>query len=114
MIIAERELDYVSQSGKTIPVPVRLYAPEGSGKHWSCRFTIAWPDEVKESTTYGVDQFQAIILTLQMIGSRLYLGDHHQSGNLYFELPGSGYGFPVPKIMRDVLIGDDKRFDGEG
>ncbi|WP_114947411.1 DUF6968 family protein [Microvirga calopogonii] len=114
MIIAQRELDYVTQSGTIIPVPVKLYAPAGSGKYWWCRFTIEWPDGVDETTTYGVDQFQAIILTLQMIGSRLYLSDCHKSGRLYFETPGSGYGFPVPKIMRDLLIGDDQRFDGEG
>ncbi|MGO4525317.1 hypothetical protein AB4097_10690 [Microvirga sp. 2MCAF35] len=114
MIIAQRDLDYAAQSGTTIPVPVRLYAPEGGGKHWSCRFSIGWPDGVDEDTSHGVDQVQAIILALQTISARLYLSDYHQSGGLYFETPGSGYGFPVPKILRDVLIGDDKRFDGNG
>ncbi len=55
---------------------------------------------------------QAIILTLQMIGARLYFSDYHKSGRLYFERPGSGYGFPVPKNARDVLVGDDKKFEG--
>ena len=112
MIIAQRELEYVTQSGTLINVPVTLYAPEGSGKHWHCRFTINWPNGVEESTTYGVDQFQAIILTLQMIGARLYFSDYHKSGRLYFEKSGSGYGFPVPKNVRDLLVGDDKRFEG--
>jgi hypothetical protein len=112
MIIAQRELDYVTQLGNPIKVLVTLYAPEGSGKLWRCRFTINWPNGVEESTTYGVDQFQAIILTLQMIGARLYFSDYHKSGRLYFEKPGSGYGFPVPKDVRDMLVGDDKRFDG--
>jgi len=112
MIIAERELDYVTQPGSTIPVPVRLYAPEGSRKHWSCRYTIEWPDGTYSSAGYGVDQFQAITLTLQKIGTDLYFSDYHKTGRLYFEKPGSGYGFPVPKNARDLLVGEDKRFEG--
>jgi len=61
---------------------------------------------------HGVDAMQALILTLQMIGDRLHFSDYHKTGRLYFETPGSGYGFPVPKNARDLLIGDDARFDG--
>lgn len=35
-----------------------------------------------------------------------------EKGQLYFEMPGSGYGFPAPKDARDLLVGEDKRFDG--
>ena len=84
-----------------------LYAPEGGGKHWSCRFSIGWPDGVDEDTSHGVDQVQAIILALQTIGARLYLSDYHRSPEgLYFETTGSGYGFPVP---RDPTGRSDRR-----
>jgi hypothetical protein len=59
-----------------------------------------------------VDAFQALHLTLQMIGFRLYVSTYHKFGALVFEKPGNGYGFPVPKIVRDLLIGDDKVFEG--
>jgi hypothetical protein len=57
---------------------------------------------------------QAIHLTLQIIGSQIYFSDYHKTGRLYFEKLGTGYGFPVPKNARDLLVGDDKRFDGDG
>jgi hypothetical protein len=112
MLIAERLLEYAAPHGAIVEVPVRLYAPEGSEKHWRCRFAIGWPDSAEKGAGYGVDQMQAIILTLQMIGARLYFSDYHRSGRLYFEKPGTGYGFPVPRNARDMLVGDDRRFEG--
>jgi hypothetical protein len=47
-----------------------------------------------------------------MIGAHLYFSDYHKTGCLYFEKQGSGYGFPVPKNARDMLIGDDRTFEG--
>jgi hypothetical protein len=112
IIVAERELEYITPKGTIVRIPIKLSAPEGSDKHWSCRFTIGWPDGIEDSAAYGVDQIQALVLTLQMIGGRIYFSDYHKSGRLQFEKPGSGYGFPVPKNARDLLVGDDKRFDG--
>lgn len=54
---------------------------------------------------------QALYLTLQMVGARLYMSDAHKEGRLRWGEPGMGYGFPLPKMMRDDLIGDDARFD---
>jgi hypothetical protein len=31
---------------------------------------------------------------------------------LAFERRGSGYGFPVPKNARDMLVGDARTFEG--
>ena len=111
MLIAERTLEYSTPRGTKVAIPIKLFAPEGAEKHWWCRFAIAWPDGIEEGSGHGVDQMQAIILTLQMIGTRLYFSDYHKSGCLYFERPGSGYGFPVPKNARDMLVGDDKKFE---
>jgi len=112
MLIAQRDLTFVTSNKGALRVPVCLFAPEGNDKHWWCRYTIGWPDGTYASKGYGVDQFQAIWLTMQKIGSDIYFSDYHKTGRLYFETPGSGYGFPVPKNARDTLVGDDKRFDG--
>lgn len=112
MLIAQRDLNYLEENGTVRTVPVCLYAPMHSGRDWSCEYTIGWPDGIYRNKGYGVDQIQAIYLTLQMIGVRLYFSDYHKTGRLYFEKPGSGYGFPVPHNARDLLVGDDKRFDG--
>ncbi|MBZ6079239.1 DUF6968 family protein [Microvirga puerhi] len=112
MLIAKRDLQYTPAAGTLTNVPISLFAPEHTGQDWRCRYTIGWPDEPQEGAGYGVDAMQALILTLQMIGARIYCSDYHETGKLYFETPGSGYGFPVPKNIRDILIGDDARFEG--
>jgi hypothetical protein len=112
MLIAQRDLEFVSTDRAVVPVPVRLFAPEGSDKYWWCRYTIEWPDGTDASAGYGVDQIQAIVITLQMIGARIYASAYHKSGQLRLKTFGSGYGFLVPKNIRDLLIGEDKIFDG--
>ena len=112
MLIATRELKYLTEGGATISVPISLFAPEKNDKDWSCRYTIGWPDDTESRAMYGVDSVQALFLALQGIGTDLYFSDYHETGRLYFERPGTGYGFPVPKNARDLLVGDDKRFEG--
>ena len=34
----------------------------------------------------------------------------HKSGRLMFDDTGSGYGFPVASSIRDLLIGDDRKY----
>jgi hypothetical protein len=47
---------------------------------------------------------------LKMIGAELYTSDHHKSGRLEWLALGRSHGFPVPKHIRDLLIGDDRTF----
>jgi hypothetical protein len=112
MLIASRELRYETEDGTVISVPIRIYAPEGAGKDWRSRFTIGWPNGVYAGAGHGVDQVQALILALQSIGVKIYFSDYHKTGRLYFDKPGNGYDFPVPKNARDLLVGDDKKFGG--
>jgi hypothetical protein len=56
----------------------------------------------------GVDAVQALELALKMIGALIYTSDHHAAGNLMWEAQGKGYGFPVSRTIRDLLVGDDK------
>ncbi len=53
---------------------------------------------------------QALFIALQMIGSEIYTSEYHKSGRLFVDKPGEGYGFPVPVTLRDLLVGDDKKF----
>lgn len=109
MIIAFRTLTYAPlDGGPDVAIAIRLYAPEDFAGASKCRIEIDWPDGQLQSYGAGVDDFQAIELALQMIGMRIYLSPYHESGRLWFERPGGGYGFPVPYNMRDLLVGTDR------
>lgn len=112
MLIATRTLS-LDLDGATRAVEVRLFAPvEHAGGGWSCLYEIDWPEGLRHGEGWGFDAMQAIHLTLQRIGTDLYVSEHHEAGGLYLQERGRGYGFPVPKNLRDLLIGDDARFDG--
>ena len=112
MLLATRVLKLQGSDG-TVEIPIRLFAPEqGEPSGWFCRFEIDWPHGMAKKKAWGFDAIQAIHLTLQMIGADIYFSEYHKSGKLMLDGPGKGYGFPVPKNARDLLIGDDARFDG--
>jgi hypothetical protein len=110
MLIAKRILHLNSFDKPSIEVC--LYAPQEQDGAFFCRYTIGWPNGIVESAGWGVDAIQAILLTLQKIGVDVYMSDAHANGSLIWREPDKGYGFPVPKNARDVLIGDDAVYDG--
>jgi hypothetical protein len=112
MSILCRDLSYTKEDGPVLSVPVRIHAPETDGVDWSCLSTIGWPHGVESFRTHGFDAVQALFLALQSTGARIYGSEYHETGRLSFDGHGRGYGFPVPKIIRDLLVGDDKRFLG--
>ena len=110
MIIATRILKLRDPKGDT-EIPVRIFLPELRESYgWECRYEIDWPDEREARAMYGYDSAQAILLTFQFIGCQIYTSEEHKSGNLFAGEPGRDYGFPVPHIIRDLLIGDDAKF----
>jgi hypothetical protein len=111
MVIATRVLKLRQPTGDT-DVPIRIFAPElhESLSCWKVRYEIEWPDRTFKREGYGEDAVQALILTLQMIGAVLYTSEEHESGNLFWLEPGTGYGFLMPRTTRDLLIGHDKEF----
>lgn len=110
MMIGTRVLR-LREADREVKVPVRLFAPEkGDGGGWFCRYQIGWPEEPHDYAGWGADAVQAILLTLEMIGIEIYVSEYHKSGRLMWEAPGKGYGFPVPRNARDLLIGDDAAF----
>lgn len=109
MIIATRSLSL--RTGKdNVDVAVRLHAPERQADDWICRYEIDWPRQKAERWGTGGDGIQAILHALQMIGAELYASEHHEAGRLSWLEAGAGYGFPVTQSIRDLLVGDDKRF----
>ena len=95
MAIGTRTLT-VGTGADALPVLVSVFAPEQDGSAWCCRYTIGWPNGLKESRGYGHDALQALWLTLQEIGIDIYGSVYHESGQLSWTHPGGGYGFPVP------------------
>jgi len=106
-MFASRVLKCKTANG-VVDVPVRLYAPENSGGAWRCPYEIGWPHGTWSSTGWGFDAVQAVLLTLQKIGIELYCSEYHERGELYWEEPGQGFGFPVVQPMRDILVGSDR------
>lgn len=109
MIIATRILE--QRRGQTKQdVPVRLHAPEKTKDVWICRFEIDWSEGKVERWGTGSDAIQALLFALNMIGAQLYASDANKSGELVWLKEGNGFGFPVSNNIRDLLVGDDKRF----
>jgi hypothetical protein len=98
-------------SGGTVEVPVHLYLPVFSDRAWSCRFEIEWPDGTRSSEAWGIDALQAVHMAMQKIAAELYMSPYHKQGLLSWGQAG-GYGFPITKNGRDLLVGYDKEFDG--
>jgi hypothetical protein len=95
-----------------VSVPVCLFSPEKDDRSWVCRYTVGWPDGIKSGVAYGMDSVQALVVAINSIGNDLYFSDYHETGRLKWGEPNEGYGFPVTKNARDLLIGHDKKFDG--
>ncbi len=107
--IASRILSLTSSQGDR-SVELRIFAPtQDPDGGWNCSYEIDWPGAPRSYFGAGVDSMQALIIALQMMGAELYASNAHKEGRLSFEQPGSGYGMPVPAIIRSALIGDDAK-----
>src|SRR4051794_9829116 len=109
MIVATRDLVLHNQA-RVINIPIRIHAPEKAKVDWICRFEIGWPEGKVERWGTGADAVQALLFAMQMIGAEVYASFQHTSGRLEWLEAGRGYGFPVPDNIRNLLIGDDRRF----
>ncbi|MCJ2011165.1 DUF6968 family protein [Methylobacterium sp. J-076] len=111
MLIADRILTaQLRNSAKQ--VPISIYAPRFADGMNICEYVIGWPEGERRSFGAGVDSVQALHSALLSIGIELYASAYHKSGILSWEKSGEGYGFPVPKNARELLVGNDKVFDG--
>lgn len=90
-------------------VPIRIFWPAADEHAWDCRWEIDWPDGQRSNSGRGIDGVQALGHAMQMIGTEIYCSEEHRSGHLAWTDDWSGYGFPVPNGIRDLLIGDDAK-----
>jgi hypothetical protein len=106
IVIASRTIDLADPSGSA--VQVSIMQPEPDGDDYRCEFEIVGLGE-KTINSYGmgVDSTQALILTLQMIGARLYTSNEGKAGHLSW-LGMKNLGFPVPDNIADLVPNDPR------
>jgi hypothetical protein len=109
MIIAQRTLRLQQEQG-SIDVDVRVFAPQAEKNSWSCRYEIEWPEGRRSGMATGFDSLQALTFALTMIGAEVYTSNYHKSDLLMWTEPRKGYGLPLARNLRDLLIGDDAKF----
>ena len=108
--IATRTLTW-RDGERDVPVEIRIYEPEREGEGaWACRFEVDWQKGMRGMAGHSVDAVQALVHAVNMIGVQLYTSEYHETGNLFWHEPGSGYGFPVSPGVRDLFEGDDKKY----
>ena len=102
-----RTLTITTPGGDTT-VPIHIHAPTEGDRCWECSYSIGWPEGDRNGVVRGFDSLQAVYLTMQRIALELYGSPYHASGNLRWDKPGTGYGFPMPKVGYEDLIGEDR------
>jgi hypothetical protein len=87
--------------GKPQPMP--------DGPDWYCPYPTQGIGSGRVFYGAGVDEVQALIHALSMVGAELYCSDEYRDGRLIWDAGhDSDLGFPVPENIRDVLPGDGK------
>ena len=111
MIIGTRTLTVLTPSGEQ-PVVIRVFQPVQNGPNWDCHYEIDWPEGRVKSRAMGNDALHAIDMAQQKIGTDLQMSRYHHERTMWWIKPWVGYGFPMPKGARDLLIGDDQKYYG--
>ena len=112
MLIGTRTL-LVETADGTKKVDVRIFVPEQVQNTWDCRYEIDWPEGMIKSHAQGNDSLHALYLAELKIGTELYMSRYHHDRKMRWIDRWEGYGFPLPKGARDLLIGHDKEFYGQ-
>lgn len=112
MLVGSRKLTVDTPNG-TKEVAVRLFVPERIDHKWDCRYEIDWPEGMVKSHAQGNDALHALHLAELKIGTELYMSRYHHERKMRWIERWEGYGFPLPKGVRDQLIGHDKEFYGQ-
>jgi len=94
--IAERRLALIADNGETREIVVRLGKPERSPDRadFSCECQILGRGDGKVRSIYGLDEFQALQLSLGFISIMLRHYREETGGRIYWKEPGDDMGFP--------------------
>ncbi|KPF80122.1 hypothetical protein IP88_01090 [alpha proteobacterium AAP81b] len=66
-------------------VVIRFLRPAlAPGGEFQCRWSIAWPDRVRERYSCGLDSIQALLLAMKTVHSELLESDLYRSGKLTY------------------------------
>jgi hypothetical protein len=95
---------------RSAEVVVDILWPEQRENSWFSHWTIGWPDRERKGSAGGSDAIQALLSALKIVGAELNGSAEARAGRLSWADDWSGYGFPVPNGMRDVLTGDDAKY----
>lgn len=106
MIILSHTLFLRNGAGEK-QIPIHIHMPVLVDLAWTCEYEIGWPEGQRNSAAFGIDALQAMLMTLQKIGTEIYTSTYHKAGQLRAYREVKGYGFPVPRTMRDLLLGID-------
>lgn len=83
MIVAEREFD-LERNGEPFQGIVQIHAPvlndENGTSSWRCAYRVSWPGFEHQHAMFGVDSYQALTLTLQIIPVIIETSDDLRSG----------------------------------
>jgi hypothetical protein len=95
--------DFDVRDGRAVSVIMGMpqQFPDGQDDYF-CPFRIIGMGDEQIRYGVGVDALQAVWLTLQMIGARLYTSPEAKSGALSW-LGQSNLGFPVPDSISDLV-----------
>jgi hypothetical protein len=99
-IIARRELDLTTGGKVTIIVGKPEQFPDGIDFY--CPYQITGLSNSRIRYAGGIDEIQALSLTLSKIGADLYTSDAYQSGTLMWN-GLKNLGFPVPHSIKDLV-----------
>ena len=97
-------------NGREDDVVIDIQWPELRANSWFADWRIRFPERERKGSAGGTDAIQAVDGALKLIGAELYASDEHKAGSLTWGDDWSGYGFPVPSNMRDMMTGDDAKY----
>lgn len=95
-------------------VPIIIHPPRQAIGGWECHYEIGWPDRPISGRAVAYDEIQAMIYAIQNVGIDLYASHYHAEGRLRWVDGAEGYGFPLPRGGRDIMVGIDQDEFGDG
>ena len=81
-------------------IPCRFFKPEADQGSFFCRMEIDWPEGSKSRKIYGVDEVQALLLSMQAAHTDLLVA-REIDGRKVSWLGERRLGLPVANVIRD-------------